>query len=572
MAAVTAGYGMTEQSFAAEPAPEPEDPVLPYVTHRWSRHVVQPLLITLLVSSLFAAVAAIFAILFSTAIWLYMPVLCFFVVLEGIYTSLWLQHPNQRITDNLAYRAAELVVIVLATRIFTWVITGDFPDWHLYLDYLRHPLSLFSDLIFILGTLFIVFAWVRGLDLAITFSSLAIDRAEAAYYSTPKRERSEDQRPFRRSRSHTIRTFFKQWIWGGVFLAFCVALSTFDLPQLRTVSNPFAITRLGLQPLVLMAILVYFLAGFLLMSQAKLQAVNARWLQNGVVTSRRVERNWHRNSVYVLLIIAFMAALLPIGSTTGIGRILETAVFLLTGLVTLVYLLIIGLIAMLVPQSQQTDAVGPVPTLEPLPTPEILPPQTPQAPSEAAAFIFSSAFWALAIVLSVVAVSFFLRERGVRLNLTVLKQIGHQLLAWLKQAWQGVSRQAGELSRTVYARLNMEPEKEEGEGEKRPFRFMRLNALSPREQIRYFYLSTVRRAGEKGIKRRQDETPLEYAQDLKEEFPDTEIDVEALTDAFLKAQYSPQLIEKEEVNPIKRRWKHMRSNLRRRRKRKNDSG
>ncbi|KAA3657245.1 MAG: DUF4129 domain-containing protein, partial [Chloroflexi bacterium] len=100
--------------------------------------------------------------------------------------------------------------------------------------------------------------------------------------------------------------------------------------------------------------------------------------------------------------------------------------------------------------------------------------------------------------------------------------------------------------------------------------FIRINAWPPREQIRYFYLSIVRRAKEKGIPRDKNETPLEYSQGLKEEFPETERDVDKLTSAFLKAQYSPKIINKEEINPIKKRWKHIRSTLRRRQNRKND--
>ena len=68
-----------------------------------------------------------------------------------------------------------------------------------------------------------------------------------------------------------------------------------------------------------------------------------------------------------------------------------------------------------------------------------------------------------------------------------------------------------------------------------PWRFIRLNALSAREQIRYFYLSTVRRAGERGVPRDRSETPSEFAADLKENWPEAEVDIEALTDAFLHA-------------------------------------
>jgi len=164
------------------------------------------------------------------------------------------------------------------------------------------------------------------------------------------------------------------------------------LPQIAT-QNPFAMARLGLQPLILMALIVYFLSGFLLMSQARLQMASANWLHNDVTTSKRVEKNWHRNSIRVLVIIAFLAALLPIGSTTGIGRILDSLVALIVGLVSLLYLFFIALLALLLPQSPDTGT-DVLPTQAPQPTLEVFPPTEPIAPNETAAFIFSSAlFW-----------------------------------------------------------------------------------------------------------------------------------------------------------------------------------
>ncbi len=368
-----------------------------------------------------------------------------------------------------------------------------------------------------------------------------------------------DQRPFQYNRTLLVKTYFSQWIGGGIFLALCATITTFDLTSPIKGFNIFAMTRLGLQPIVLIAILVYFLAGFLLMSQAKLEVNNAHWLHSGMTKSSRVEKNWHRSGIRMLLIIAFFAALLPIGSTTGIGQIVESLVILLAGLFSLIYLFFIGLLALLFARSGSASSAPP----PPLPTPDFVPPPQPQAVNETAAFIFSSAFWAIAIVLSVVAVSFFLRERGVKLNQASFKQMWTKLRGWAVQLWLGISQRAVELGRTVRDQLHIKwGEEEEGE-EKRPFQFIRVNALSPREQIRYFYLSIVRRAAEKGVPRDKNETPLEYSQALKNEFPETEDDVEELTEAFLKARYSPQIVKKEEINPIKKRWKHVRSTLRR---------
>lgn len=541
----------------------PTENALAFVTNRWSRRFVQPLLIGLMVTAVFTAVCVLLFILTGDGAWLVMPLLCFVLVLEGVYTTLWLQHPNQRITDNLAYRAAEVVVIVLICRLFTWVIGGDLPDWRLYEEYLRRPFALFSGMLFVVGTPLILAAWSQAINTMGIFTELAVDEGEAVYFLTPKRERDDDARPFQLDRSRLVVDFFRQWVAGGVLLVLLAAMSTFDLPQLEDWNNILQLARMGMMPHMLTALLVYFISGFLLLSQARLAAINGRWLHDGVMKSHTVERNWHRYSLRLLLVVALIASFLPLGDTTGIGRLLEIILFVLGAIFSLLSFLFLGLLAALIPNAQQ-EAGEATPTPEIFPTVPSMTPVPPSEAAETAELVFSSAFWAVAIVLSVVAISFFLRERGVRLNTTLLRQIWAALSAWLAQVWRAARAQATELRQAAQARLQLIREKpeEQEEEKKRPFRFIRVNALPPREQIRYFYLSTLQRAEERGVPRRADETPLEFARDLKEEFPDAEIDVEELTGAFLKARYSPQPIEKEDVGPVKKRWKEMRSRLR----------
>jgi hypothetical protein len=99
-----------------------------------------------------------------------------------------------------------------------------------------------------------------------------------------------------------------------------------------------------------------------------------------------------------------------------------------------------------------------------------------------------------------------------------------------------------------------------------PWRFIRLRGLSTREQIRYFYLSTVRRAGQRGVERGQSETPLEYASDLKSGWPEVEGEVDDLTDAFLEARYSRKSIGDNRLGRIKQTWKLVRTAVKKRRK------
>ena len=93
------------------------------------------------------------------------------------------------------------------------------------------------------------------------------------------------------------------------------------------------------------------------------------------------------------------------------------------------------------------------------------------------------------------------------------------------------------------------------DGDFTQFDFTHINGLTPRQQIRYFYLSTVQRAADRGVARAESETPLEYMADLQEQRPEAAEELDTLTNAFLKARYGRQELQKEEANRVKKRWK-----------------
>ena len=92
--------------------------------------------------------------------------------------------------------------------------------------------------------------------------------------------------------------------------------------------------------------------------------------------------------------------------------------------------------------------------------------------------------------------------------------------------------------------------------------FLRLGNLSPRDQIRYYYLALVHRAGERGIRRGAGQTPLEYARELKETWPESEGEIDDITTAFVTARYSSRPLEKSDALTSKQQWRLLRRRLR----------
>src|SRR5690606_23309357 len=154
------------------------------------------------------------------------------------------------------------------------------------------------------------------------------------------------------------------------------------------------IGRLGLRPEILFALLVYFLVGLWLISQARLSMVRARWLADGVASRPGVIASWHRASMLILLLVAVIAAFLPIGSTFAAAAILNTIVAVIAaGIQILFYLL--SLLSLFLVSLLFTGEEPPevLPTPEPPPTPMPTPEAT--AISETPALIIGGIFWVL---------------------------------------------------------------------------------------------------------------------------------------------------------------------------------
>jgi hypothetical protein len=96
---------------------------------------------------------------------------------------------------------------------------------------------------------------------------------------------------------------------------------------------------------------------------------------------------------------------------------------------------------------------------------------------------------------------------------------------------------------------------------KKPFRFLRLGALSPRERILYYYLSIVEWARRLGYPRRGNETPYEYTATLGPKLPQARQELASLTQAFVEARYSHQTFDREQERRVRAIWKRVRAAL-----------
>lgn len=534
---------------------------------KWTRRLVRPLLVALMATSVSIALLVIVQIVIPEQSWMSLWIVCFLVALETAYTTTWLAEPGSHGVDKFAYRAAEFVIILVIVRIFSWIFFGSgIPTTAELEEIFAQPLSILATGGFFTSLFVTLAAWIVAGSLSETLSQLDLSVYEISYYSRPLAERKEmmDDQPIQISRGTLVDRYVRVWLTGGIILIFLAALSSFDLPELITATNMLAVNRLGLHPAMLVALLFYFLCGFWLLSYARMSLMNARWLMNGVAKEADVERSWQRSSLLVLIAIALIAAFLPVGSTVLFSQIVTTLIGVILYLLRFLFVLLLAPLAWFLSlfgrdTEQMEELLNQPPPFQPPPVPS----QEPAPPNDIVNMVLSSTFWTIIIVVTVAAFLFFLRERGYKLNWQALRLLWQQTTTWMRTMWEmfrGRANQTQQALRLRFRSSKTDKAAEQGKGPR--WRFVRLNSLSPQEQVRYFYLSTVRRASEQGIQRRDSETPLEFVQDLKQNWPEAEEDLEDLTGAFIKARYSPRPIEKDEVNPVKARWKRVRSRLR----------
>lgn len=524
------------------------------------QRVVEPMLLAGLVTALALGPILIIRLLTGRP-YGYLPLVAFLVALESILTTRWLTHPDQRTLNRFYYRAAEIIVVLVGLRLISWVVEGSVPGAAELRGLLLSP-SSFIDVTYFLLIVLTFFTWERGMAFASIFSGLILSSDEITYYSLPPATRRQmaGELPPDSNRLQQVGRFVQQWTIGGMLLIFCAALTTYELPALVTVGaiDLRTIGRLGLHPTMLAALLLYFLLGFWLLSQARLAAMRVRWLSDGVSAAPAITRTWHRSSLMVVAGVALVASFLPIGGTFAIARVIQAILgffFLILNLLMAFFGFFVYLLLSLLGSPQTSEETfEQVGGFTPPDLGEFQPPVQPPS------LLMGSLFWTAVVVVAVVAAVFFLRQRGVPLNQLGVGRWWANLVAWWRAFWGRLTGRVDELSQMVRARLRVgQPAADEAAA---PWRFVRLNALSPREQVRYFYLAMVRRAAERGVARRPQETPLEFVRELKAEWPEAEVDVETLTDAFLEARYSPRPVEKAAVNPVKQTWQRVKSSLR----------
>ncbi len=520
----------------------------------WQRLIGRPLLIAVQATCLVAGLWVIALNISETPNDLrFVPIVVFVAALAGVGSAQWLAQPAQRLVGRTGFQLAQLLLLLAVLRALTWGMTGNWPTLASLRSWILEPWTFF-DGVFLAVSLLTALAWHRGAVVAGIFYRLALTPGELAYDNERRagafwRTGHLPERSLV-SRVDLVEQYATQWMFGGVFLALCAAATRVHIGERLSLN----VLDTGIPAPLVVAMVLYFLIGLALLSQARLAMLRAQWLLDGVEMPERLPSRWGRWSLLVIVAIGLLAALLPLGSTWQLGAIVNAVVMFFVRIMLFIIFLIVSVFTLIM------SLFGEQPAMPEMPQ-ELVPaiPQEPIVPLMVAPpWLGGATLWLVVLLVLLLALRLLLGRDGLDVTRRKLQLLLANLWVYLKSWGRGVQN----LARSIQISLPGRRAAANDEAAHQPWRFVRLSGLPPREQVRYFYLSTLRRAADQGIVRQPGQTPREFVHDLEQTWPEAELDVEALTEAFVIARYDAAEISPDEAQQVKSVWERIKRALR----------
>lgn len=464
----------------------------------------------------------------------------------GCTTTNWLALPAQRLRRSAGYRLAEIFLLVAATRALLWLADGTLPS---PIAMLNDPAGVFADGAFLFALIVVLFTWYAAIDFTDDLMQMALQPDELWINRRANIRFADSARPAPTNRAQLLRGFVARWVGWGILLI--LIASTLRMGITRP--NFWALGRLDVEPMVVGAVLTYFLIGLLLISQGQLAVLRARWTLDRLPTAAAITRNWPVYTLLVILLFAVVAAFLPLGDTYLLSVVLATIlnalfalVYLIFRLVTVAFLMLLSLL----PFATPTPAEAPPPP----PAQNLLesPPETLVIPP----WVGGAFFWLSVALLLGYAAYFYFSDKETSLR-------------WVRQFWRRLAAQwrllFGAAQRWYVQRRPGVSDRAEGTSRSSLLRMRRLmpwRLLNPNQRVRLLYFQLLAAAEQHATARQPAETPdrfaprLETAIDAAEEEANA---IERLTAAFVDVRYAGSTISVAESEQLRQSWEHLRA-------------
>lgn len=521
----------------------------------WVGGIFRPLLIALLAASIVAGPLSLLR-LFGVP-WRLDYVLPFAlgVTLEGVYSTLQLGRPTWRERRNMAVRLGEILTVLVLLRLVVWALSAGWPGLADFQLWLREPMAFFDAEYLILGA-WILAVWALAVGITGDFLDLALQPDEIAAHDSQGWGESRSQVLAGRavSRSDIVGRFATRWTVGGVVLVLFASLPQMSLALTATGKLELGLRGFGLSTELAAALVCYFLAGLLLISQGRLAVLRGRWYNQDIDVQPTVLRRWHTNSLFAVLLIGLVAALLPMGTTSWLSGIIEALVALVVRLGYLLLFLLMALFGLLLWPLRLLFRSGSEAPTQQMPPLEI--PTQAEATSRLPDWLGGAILWIFLAVIATYLLLTFLNAHG------LLQSRPAEWLMRLRLWWRARWAKTGAF---LLAAAGVVAKRVQQVRTQKSIRSHSVHSgeLTPRERVRQFYLQMLGRAAEQGLRRPAHQTPSEFVRQLEAEWPEAEAAVETLTAAFVAARYDRRPIAADEVVGVQATWRRVMQALRR---------
>jgi hypothetical protein len=514
----------------------------------WMQSILRPALIAIMSVCLVLAMVAFVRRLMPSLPLLYTELLATMGALASItgsITTTWLAQPGQRGKRSAGYRAAEVTLILGILRIAIWLTTDSFPGFE---QFLLRPVDSFLDGYFIVGAVVVLLAWIMSTAMVEDHLALALQPDDLYIVRGVGDRWTDTARPVYTDRPAILRRFVGRWVVGGIMLVIFAAGSRYDLPE-----NGFlGVVRQNIDPLVIGAIIVYFLSGLVLISHGQLALLRSRWILQKVPSAPAVLRNWPVFALLIIVLIGIVAAMLPLGGTFYLAQILSAILagiyFVLFGVFRFFITLFLSLLSWL--SGEPVDQTPPPQPPMPTPMMEAQPPGASSIPPWAGGAIF----WVFAAILLGYAAYIYFSGKGTDFAWA------RRIWAMLRMRWQMLF---GAYQQWQTARLRAQAERADEllrDGRRGFPAWLSLRGLDADRQVRYYYLSLLQRAQEAGLPRKEAETPLRYGPRLADQLEaddESRAAIADLTDAFIQVRYAGDHVAPDRLVRLKQLWRNL---------------
>lgn len=456
---------------------------------------------------------------------------------------------------RLRLHVSEWVVLLAALRLVLSLSQGSQALAGQAARWLARPQTMVDGGLFAAATLLAVVWWL-GIQMSRCLEALGPEaeapppQESAAFYAWLTRPQEDGPgEGWSRLRRHVLT--------GGTLLLLCSGLARLDLQLALSLRHPAVAGIVG-------NALVYFLLGFGLLGQGHYAMLQARWRRQQVPLSQPLGRRWAALAIAFALGVALLALLMPVRPSLALFGAAFQAIWGIALLLAQVGLAVLAALAYLLHLLVQLLGLPSTAGRTPAPLPAMPAPQPPQpAPAAWWEAVQGLVLWALLLATLIHALNRFVRERkGLWWSLAACGGP----LAWLAKLLTSLATWFGGLGQSAAVRWQGWRQRARSAA-RTPLRRPRLLWPKPRnarEQVWLLYLLSLREAAHLAPARAPADTPYEYARRAAPQLSEASGDLQAVTDAFVSARYSPRDPAPQDLGPVRAAYQRLRRACKRR--------